>query len=234
MDSQFSSRLDDDETSLNVDFDGGQSAATHASTENAENVNLKNEVTKTSVIRCLVITTLLTTAAIVANVALIMALNEEEVEFKREYTRLSNRVIDSFFEGFTEKISAADSWVSQMSFDASLGSNLSIPEFEIQSNGIRRLSSSTTVTFSPLIRGESERTEWEAYALDAFDASSRSSFVTDYSPHGGKYDSENDPLVSYRDTGDRGVEEGIYRVEEGAMVSDTGSALYAPIWQVGS
>lgn len=224
------SHVSDDDASLHVDLDRSE----HVPNEhNAENLDLKNETRKTSVIRCLVITTLLTSAAIASNVALIMALNEEEIEFKAEYKRLSGRVVDRFLEAFGEKISAADSLVSSLSFENDVDTvNLSIPEFEIQADGIRQLSSSTTAAFSPILVGTQERQSWESYALESYDESLRSQFESIYLPHDAKYNFESSPLVTYRETGGRAIEDGIYRVDSEQVVTDTSSEMFVPVWQV--
>lgn len=231
--SPAASQEESDDTSLAVDFDG-DSTKGGKSTMNAENLDLKNETRKTSVVRCLVITTLLTTAAIVANVALIMALNEEEVDFKTEYRRLSNRVIDRFFEAFGEKILAADSLVSQVYFsnDGQAAHLFSIPEFEIHAEGIRKLSSSMTVSYSPFLKGRQQRQQFEAYAVQAFDETERSRYDSTYLPHDGKYNFGDDPLIAYVKSGGRTIAQGVYRIEDGSAVTDDISVFLAPIWQV--
>jgi hypothetical protein len=229
----YGSNVEDD-ASLHVDLDGDSTKAGMSHDNNAENLDLKNETRKTSVIRCLVITTLLTSAAIVANVALVMALNEEEVEFKAEYTRLSNRVIENFLDSFGEKISAADSMASQLYFkDEQTEPHLfSIPEFELQAEGIRQLSTSTTVSYAPILQGQQQRRQFEAYANLAFDEEARSKFESTYLPHDGKYNFGDDPLVTYVETGDRKIEDGIYRVDDGSVVADESAFFLAPVWQV--
>lgn len=224
----------EDDASLHVDLDGDSTKGGGGFNDmDAENLDLKNETRKTSVVRCLVITTLLTSAAIVANVALIMALNEEEVEFKAEYTRLSNRLIDGFLETVGEKISAADSMASQLYFkDEPQPHLVSIPEFEIQAEGIRQLSTSMTVSYSPILKGQQERLEFEAYANLAYDEGARSKFESTYLPHDGKYNFDDEPLVSYVETGNRKIQDGIYRVEGGSVLTDESSVFFAPVWQV--
>jgi hypothetical protein len=217
---------------MNVDMEEASAKTGRGSETNAENANLKHETRKTSVVRCLVITTLLCSAAIVANVALIMALNEEEVEFKREYDRLSNGLINHFLEAFGENILAADSMVAQIEVgDTSRPYLFSIPEFEIQAEGLRELSASTIVSYAPILRGQEQRDEFEAFADAAYDEKARSSFTSTFLPHDARYNFEREPLITYVETGDRTVQEGIYRVVDGVPVADT-SSLYAPVWQV--
>lgn len=220
---------EEDDVSLHVDMNADAAPANND--DNSENLDLKNETRKTSVIRCLFILTLLTTAVIVANVALIMTLNEEEVDFKKEYTRLSERVVSRFLGAFEEKIAAADSLVSQLSF--SDVSTVSIPAFERQAEGVRQLSTSTTISYSPLLIGQAEREAWENYASESFSVEARSQFQSKYVPHEGKYNGQSQPLVSYRGADvKRSVDQGIYKLQDGTVVSDDSSEVYAPIWQV--
>lgn len=234
--SELSLNASEEEESLAVDLDGDSVRTGNRSNKsdiNAENLNLKNETKKTSVIRCLVITTLLTTAAIVANVALIMSLNEEEVEFKAEYSRVSSRLIDHFLASFDQRIIAADAMISQLNFQGKLFPYLStIPEYEFHAEGIRKLSTSMTISYAPILRSESQRQEFEAYAMLEYDEQSRSQFVSDYLPNDGKYDFGDRPLVTYVDTGNRKIIQGIFRVEGNTVVNDESSVIFAPIWQV--
>jgi hypothetical protein len=220
--------------SMDFDIDAQSVKGGRGSEMNRENIELKNEARKTSVIRCLVITTLLTCAAIVANVALIMVLNDEEVHFKSEYRRLSMRLIDRFHESLSEKILATDSMAAQIAFgdDVSQPYLFSIPEFEIQAEGLRELSTSMTVSYSPFLRGEQEREEFEAFAISTYDDQARSSFKDQYLPHDAKYNFKAEPLMTYVDTGGRSVQDGIYRVVNGVSVADDESSVYAPVWQV--
>ena len=231
--SRASSQDESDDASLAVDMDGDSTKGGESGV-NAENMNLRNESRKTSVIRCLVITALLTTAAIVANVALIVALIGQEADFKKEYSRLGNRVIEQFLEEFANKIVAADSMVSQVYFkkDDNAPYLTSIPEFEILADGVRKLASSMIIVYAPILKGQQERQIFEAYADLAFDPAARSKFKSDYLPLGGNCNLGTDPLVSYVETGNRTIEQGIYRVEDGMVVTDHSSTVYAPIWQV--
>ena len=200
---------------------------------NRENIDLKKEARTTSVVRCLVITTLLTCAAIAANVALIMVLNNEEIQFKSEYKRLSMRLINNFHESLSEKIFAADSMAAQIAFgDASQPYLFSIPEFEIQAEGLRELSTATTVSYSPFLRGQQERESFEAFAISTYDDQARSSFNDLYLPHEAKYNFKTNPLMTFVDTGDRTVQDGIYRVINEVSVADDEASVYAPVWQV--
>lgn len=225
---------DEDDASLHVSLDGNSTKMGQASDGIAENADLKNETKKTSVVRCLVITTLLTSAAIVANVALIMALNEEEVQFKKEYTRMSNRLIDRFFDAFGEKISAADSLATQYSVGNMSQPHLfSIPMFEMQAEAIRQLSTSMTLSYSPFLKDSVERAEFETSVVSTYNESARSSFESEYLPHDSKYNFDTRPLVSYVDTSDRAVQDGIFQVVDGVPVPQKDTSVYAPIWQVG-
>ncbi len=236
--SQSSINASDEDESLGVDLDGASIRTGNRSNKsdiNAENLNLRNETKKTSVIRCLVITTLLTAAAIVANVALIMTLNEEEVEFKTEYSRVSHRLIDHFLASFEERISAADSMISQLTFQGSSTPYLgSIPGFEFHAEGIRKLSTSMTISYAPIVRGQVQRKEFEGYAVLSYNEEARSSFESEYLPNDGKYNFGDNPLVTFVSTGNRGVEQGIYRVKNNSVMNDESSIFFAPIWQVRS
>eukprot|EP00934_Nitzschia_sp_Nitz4_P005383 Nitzschia sp. Nitz4//scaffold17_size182527//44169//48060//NITZ4_001838-RA/size182527-augustus-gene-0.14-mRNA-1//-1//CDS//3329539292//5373//frame0 len=219
---------EEDDLALGMDFD---LSLREKKSDTAENVDLKNETRKTSVIRCLVITTLLTTAAIVANVALIYTLTEEEEAFKDEYIRHSNRVVERFLDAFSEKISAADSFVSQLSF-GSASSNITIDAFQQRLEGIRQLSTATTVSFSPVLQGDVERRQWEQFASESYDSDQRKLFTSTYEPHEGKYSFDLNPLVDYRTSSDWTVDSGIFRVDNEAIVEEMSSQLLAPIWQI--
>jgi hypothetical protein len=210
---------------------------------NGENLELRNQTKTTSVLRCLVITSLLTVAAIVSNVAFIIALNEEESAFEKEYGRLSDRLVRSFLESMSEKIWTADMMATEFAAyvnqEASLEwPHVSLPDFELQLEGARRLAAATTISFAPLFQ-ESERTSWETYAVSAFvgsRSSKNSSSTYEYNhPHDEFHPRMAEPLAVYHNSGERTVEDGIYRVDEGVLKSEGHSApsiMIAPIWQV--
>jgi hypothetical protein len=224
---------DKDSDSLGVNFEEESTAGGSTQSENAEQRNLEDQTRKTSVLRCLVITTLLTACALVANAALIVALNKQEEGFKDEYARLSERLVDRFFTAIGQTVATADSLASQTALDLEEGPNKSIPNFEAQADGFRRLSSSTLITYSPILKGSEQRSSWEEYAVNNFDAAARSEFESDYSPFNGRYDEV--PLVTFRGTGDRTVQDGIHIFENGEAVDDAtsqSSDYSIPIWQV--
>lgn len=202
-----------------------------------ENADLRQQSRKTSVVRCLFITTLLTFGVIVANVALIMSLNEEEVRFRTEYRRLSSRLIDRFHEAFRERLMIADSIASQISWGHHTTTKeqpylFSIPEFETQAEVFRELSSSMTISYAPFLRNQQEKEVFEDYASSMYDEQSRRSFKSKYLPHDAKYNFFEEPLMTYIDTKDWSVQEGIYHLVQGVPAEDNRSTVYAPVWQV--
>jgi hypothetical protein len=224
------SSIGDDQSSSN----GGSSAEGQGSSK-----RLKREANTLSVIRVLVISTLLTLAAIVSNITFILVLHKEENQFEDHLNIYAQDILKNFLQELESQYWMADSLsgdITAFANDAGVKfPNVSLPDFGQRCADARRVAAASTIWFAPLVE-DYDRAAWEMYASQTFsDVDEESSFVDTYDPHQelGLHLHGGDgaaPYVSYRDTG-RSIDQGIFKIQNGSAVTDD-TKYFFPIWQV--
>jgi class 3 adenylate cyclase len=133
-----------------------------------ERANLgKNE---TKVVRCLRIVTLLIllgTAGLVSWGVYSLSAESQADAFKSEYDSHATKLIDSFHSSVERFLGSFGSFsasiTSYATDDGLVFPNVTIPDFEVRSSGIRVLGQASIITYMPLVTDET-RLGWEAYA----------------------------------------------------------------------
>lgn len=213
----------------------GSSVSTEGIGGNAKQV--KREANTLSVIRVLVITTLLTLAAIVSNITFILVLHVEENEFEEHLNIYAQEILKNFLQEMESQYWMADSLSGDITaFANDAGAkfpNVSLPDFGQRCEDARRVAVASTIWFAPLVENY-ERAAWEMYASQTFSTLVDESFVDTYDPHQElglhRHGDLPPPYVAYRDTG-RSIDQGIFKIQDGSAVTDD-SNYFFPIWQI--
>ena len=184
---------------------------------------VKREAKTLSILRILVITSLLTLAAIVSNITFLLVLHEEESKFEKRLNHYAQDILKNFLQEVEKTYWMADSLSGDITaFANDAGTNfpyVSLPDFGQRCQDARRVAIASTIWFAPLVENY-ERAAWEIYASHTFSTLVDESFVDTYDPH----------QVAYRDTG-RSVDQGIFKIRDGSAVTDDTSYFF-PIWQI--
>jgi hypothetical protein len=171
-----------------------------------------------------------------------------EDSYHDEFDEYATKLVDIFFQKVEHKVLTASTLAMSLTSHVSHSSSMEWPfvsfsNFERRTAGPRRLTSATSVWFSPLVLEET-RSLWETYATDNEGMLQQSNnFSVSFDPHGEH--STNDAAAvgadeiahdegsgSYRQV-DWQVNEGIYRIADTnvAVPQEFGQTTYAPIWQ---
>jgi hypothetical protein len=223
-----------------VGGDQDQSSSNGGSSSNGTEGNskqVKREANTLSVVRVLVITTLLTLAAIVSNVTFLLVLHEEETQFEEHLNMYAQDILKNFLQQVEKQYWTADSLsgdITAFANDAgAIFPNVSLPDFGQRCEDARRVAVASTIWFAPLVENY-ERAAWEMYALQTFSTLVDESFVDTYDPHQGLglhgHADLPPPYVAYRDTG-RSIDQGIFKIQDGSAVTDD-TDYFFPIWQI--
>lgn len=202
--------------------EGENSATTH------ENLPQNKDVKMINIIRSFVILLMLTIAMITANSVFVFQFIREENEYEAGLREYSTKLIDNFYAELERKMNTArtlsTTFTSQIHSTGANWPFVSFPEFGAQCAVPREVGQISKVSYTPLVN-QSQRTAWERYAnYMSFVATQDDSLVED--PLKEEY-----PTKYYRHH-NRSIEEGIYRVVEGAAVNDTTTTdVYFPVWQ---
>jgi hypothetical protein len=250
-DEQSMPEASDGDASVDAESNSGMSGVTDSSGTNASSTYgaLKKETNTISVLRCLVITTLLTLAAIVSNIAFILALFKQEGEFETKFNAYSTKLVSGFIANVNVKYWIADTLVTEFTSTSKhlnvTWPNVSFRNFQERCSDARQLSSASALWIAPLVT-QSDRELWEAYASEIH-GSLQTDFEDSFNPHDfliprdtrwtdpkpyhiHDEDEEGLPYVLYLNSS-RQVQQGIFRVEGGKAVTDEQVGPYFPIWQ---
>jgi class 3 adenylate cyclase len=208
-----------------------------------------------SMVRLMFVTTLFTLAAIVSNVTFIIAHNKEEVVFETQMEWYATTMEQSLRYQLEQQFWMADTLATEWSILSSSSSSTttssswpySIPHFDTYCHPIQQLLQSSTIWWAPLLRSETERIKWEAYAMqfEEKEASTSSTNTSTASSSSSSSSSSVSPSTgtTYYHTG-RTASQGIYHMNQGQAITTTSSTTdtessssttttwYAPIWQI--
>ena len=198
---------------------------------------VKREANTLSVIRVLVITTLLTLAAIVSNITFLLVLHDEENKFEEHLTVYAQDILNHFHQEMEKTYWMADSLSGDITaFANDAGANfpfVSLPDFGQRCQDARRVAVASTIWFAPLVENY-DRAAWEMYASQTFSTLVDESFVDTFDPHQElglhQHGDLPPPYVAYRDTG-RSIDQGIFKIQDGSAVTDDTNYFF-PIWQI--
>jgi hypothetical protein len=198
---------------------------------------VKREANTLSVIRVLVITTLLTLAAIVSNITFLLVLHDEENQFEEHLNIYAQDILKNFLEEVEMTYWMADSLSGDITaFANDAGAKfpfVSLPDFGQRCQDARRVALASTIWFAPLVQNY-ERAAWEIYASQTFPTLVDESFVDTYDPHQElglhRHGDLAPPYVAYRDTG-RSIDQGIFKIQDDSAVTDDTNYFF-PIWQI--
>ena len=178
---------------------------------------------------------LLSLAVVVSYFWYVLTKGMEEDSYEDDFNEYSSKLVTIFFERVETKVLAASTLAVSLTSHVSHSSSMewplvSFPNFERRTAGARRLTSATSVWFSPLVL-EENRSLWEIYATEN-EGVLQSNFSDPFDPHGEHADEDDEIGSPYRQV-DWQVDEGIYRIADTVAVPQEfgQTPLYAPIWQ---
>jgi hypothetical protein len=190
--------------------------------------------------KLLVLFFLLSLAVVVSYVWYTLTKAMEENAYQDYFNEYSTKLVEIFLERVEYKALTASTIAMSLTSHVSHSSSMewpfvSFPNFERRTAGARRLTSATSVWFSPLVH-EENRSLWETYATDN-EGMLQSNFSDPFDPreeHVGEIsqgDKDDEIDSPYRQV-DWQVDEGIYRIADTVAVpQEFGKTTYAPIWQ---
>jgi hypothetical protein len=185
---------------------------------------------------------LLSLAAIVSYFWWKNATEAEEETYKNAFHQFAGKIIQVFFSRVDYRVASATTLAASLSSQARQSEmtwpNVSFANFERRTAASRRLTSASTVWFAPLVQPE-QRGPWEDYAVE--NQSDLSNNFTD--PYTGGdvlalgvtpdvLAVSDSPATSspYREVS-WSVEDGMFKFEDAAAVTQEYQVYYAPIWQ---
>jgi class 3 adenylate cyclase len=157
--------------------------------------------------------------------------SDETEDFQTEFSDFADKVIDQFLEETQLKVwlcySLSLAYTSEFE-DSGDWPNVSLKRFEVKTLGATDMARASSIAFSPLVTDE-ERSSWESYAanIDPMLKMRKLNGTADEAQP-----SSSLPTVETMSQSDYNVKDGIYRIENGTIVSDKGSGPYFPLWQI--
>eukprot|EP00538_Stauroneis_constricta_P012399 CAMPEP_0119555948 /NCGR_PEP_ID=MMETSP1352-20130426/8025_1 /TAXON_ID=265584 /ORGANISM="Stauroneis constricta, Strain CCMP1120" /LENGTH=1580 /DNA_ID=CAMNT_0007602821 /DNA_START=211 /DNA_END=4953 /DNA_ORIENTATION=- len=219
--------------------------------DNTDNRHLKAQARTISVIRCLVITTLLTVAALVANIVYISALLGEEKSFETDFSEYGHAIVNGYTEQLVRVLNVADDLVHQCYVETDVTAIttkqqqqaqketwpfVSLSNFDRLASSTRQLASISTISFLPFVMQE-EIMEWEDYVkLQNLSPS----FEDTYDPRSDMLEEGQGSHVQYRNTttttSNNQQPQGVFHVDPKTQQPTEGTsssnACVAPVLQV--
>ena len=191
-----------------------------------------------NVLRVIIISLLMTCAAILSSVTFLLALFAEEDSFESHMVGYGEQIVEHVQDTLEKQYWAADSlaqtFSESISASASGWPNVALADFAQQCEALRQIGSADAVWIAPLLSTEQEKQDWEAFAAATLPNLSGSNYTEPYDPHLHQdlhIHPESPATASYRESF-RTIPQGIYKFVQGSAVDEDASTMVLPISQV--